>query len=99
MLSGSLLMSEARILGIDFSGAAAPWKETCARPTVWIAALEGFRLDDLRPVQSLPGKGAPFERLTALLKAGKYRAAGIDAPFSLPAAQIPGSHAELLRRV
>jgi hypothetical protein len=92
-------MSEARILGIDFSGGAGPWKEKCAKPTVWIAELEGFRLEELRPVQALPGEGAPFDRLVAMLKAGRFRAAGIDAPFSLPAAQMPGSHAELLRHV
>src|SRR5690242_15300200 len=34
-------MSDARFLGIDFSGGAGPWRPVCARPTVWIAALEG----------------------------------------------------------
>jgi pyruvate dehydrogenase E1 component beta subunit len=41
-------MSEARFLGIDFSGGAGPWRVSCARPTVWIAVLEAFRLADLK---------------------------------------------------
>lgn len=93
-------MSEARFLGIDFSGGAGPWKARCARPTVWIATLEAFRLADLRPVQKLEGDGAPFERLAAVLREGRYRAAAIDAPFSLPQAHLPpGGHSELLRDV
>src|SRR5262245_7367572 len=91
-------MSEARFLGIDFSGGASPWKATCARPTVWIATLEAFRLADLRPVQKLEGDGTPFERLVALLHEGRFRAAAIDAPFSLPQEHLPaGGHAQLLR--
>jgi hypothetical protein len=90
-------MSEARFLGIDFSGGAGPWRPACARPTVWIATLEAFRLADLRPVQQLDGEGAPFERLTHLLREGRYRAAAIDAPFSLPERHMPpGGHAQLL---
>jgi lambda repressor-like predicted transcriptional regulator len=90
-------MSEARFLGIDFSGGSGPWKASCAKPTVWIATLEAFRLADLRPVQSLEGEGEPFDRLVALLREGKYRAAAIDAPFSLPAAHLPlGGHHGLL---
>lgn len=91
-------MSEARFLGIDFSGGSGPWKASCAKPTVWIATLEAFRLADLRPVQMLEGIGAPFERLVVLLREGRYRAAAIDAPFSLPEAHLPpGGHRELLR--
>jgi hypothetical protein len=90
-------MSEARFLGIDFSGGAGPWRVSCARPTVWIAVLEAFRLADLRPVQQLDGGGEPFDRLTRLLREGRYRAAAIDAPFSLPARHMPaGGHAQLL---
>jgi hypothetical protein len=90
-------MSEARFLGIDFSGGAGPWRDVCSRPTVWIATLEAFRLTDLCPVQDLPGEGAPFDRLVELLTEGRYRAAAIDAPFSLPAAHMPsGGHARLL---
>jgi hypothetical protein len=90
-------MSEARFLGIDFSGGAGPWRVSCARPTVWIAVLETFRLADLRPVQQLDGGGEPFDRLTRLLREGRYRAAAIDAPFSLPARHMPaGGHAQLL---
>jgi Protein of unknown function (DUF429) len=93
-------VSDARFLGIDFSGAAAPWRPTCSRPTVWIAVLEGFRLVDLRPVQKLEPGGAPFDNLVSLLRAGRFRAAGIDAPFSLPDPHFPsGGHAQLLAEV
>jgi hypothetical protein len=93
-------MSEARFLGIDFSGAAAPWGPVCARPTVWIAALEGFRLADLTPVQKLDGIGTPFDNLATLLHEGRFRAAAIDAPFCLPEAYMPpGGHAQLLRDI
>ena len=43
----------------------------------------------LRPVQDLPGGSHPFQRLAALLARGEYRAAGIDAPFALPARHMP----------
>ncbi len=89
-----------RFLGIDFSGAAAPWTPRCAKPTVWIAAVEDDVLIDLRPVQALGGEGAPFDRLVGLLKAGDFRAAGIDAPCSLPARHMPtAGHAALLKTV
>lgn len=93
-------MSEARFLGIDFSGGASPWRPVCSRPTVWIASLEGPRLVELLPVQDLPGDGEPFDRLVALLAEGRYRAAAIDAPFALPAQHMPpGGHTELLRDI
>lgn len=98
-------MSDARFLGIDFSGGAAPWRPVCANPTVWIAALEGPRLADLRPVQKLEGQkldgdSHPFDNLVALLSEGRYRAAAIDAPFCLPEAHMPpGGHAQLLRDI
>ena len=93
-------MSDARFLGIDFSGGAGPWRRVCARPTVWIAALEGPRLADLRPVQKLEGGADPFDNLVALLSEGRYRAAAIDAPFCLPEAHMPaGGHAQLLRDI
>lgn len=93
-------MSDARFLGIDFSGGAGPWRPVCSRPTVWIAALEGFRLADLRPVQKLDGGGDPFANLIALLQEGRYRAAAIDAPFCLPERHMPsGGHSQLLRDI
>ncbi|RYZ15122.1 MAG: DUF429 domain-containing protein [Alphaproteobacteria bacterium] len=93
-------MSDARFLGIDFSGGAGPWRRVCAKPTVWIAALEGPRLVDLRPVQKLDGDADPFDNLVALLGEGRYRAAAIDAPFCLPEAHMPaGGHAQLLRDI
>ena len=93
-------MSDARFLGIDFSGGAAPWRPVCANPTVWIAALEGPRLAALRPVQKHDGDSHPFDNPVALLSQGRYRAAAIDAPFCPPAAHMPpGGHAQLLRDI
>jgi cupin 2 domain-containing protein len=94
----------ARFLGIDFSGGAPAWRARCARPSVWIATVEAGagppRLTDLRPAQKLAGDGAPFDRLVRLLAAGDFDAAGIDAPFALPAAHLPaGGYDELLAQV
>lgn len=79
--------------GIDFSGNHRMWTPGCGRSNVWIATAETqlgvVRLVELRPVQHLPGSAHPFERLVALLKRGDYRAAAIDAPFSLPARHVP----------
>lgn len=91
-------------LGIDFSGDRTRWGAGVGRPAVWVSRLvrRGPRLavDDLRPVQALPGPGSPFDRLVGLLAAGAYRAAAIDAPFSLPAAHVPdGGQPALLERV
>lgn len=90
-------------LGIDFSGGAAAWRRRCSRPVVWIATIADDpepRLVDLRPVQELPGADAPFDALIALLRDGGFVAAGIDAPFSVPAPHLPpGGHAGLLARV
>ncbi len=91
-----------RWLGIDFSGDFRRWSANTGRSNVWIAALElrdrALHLASLTRVQGLPGMGEPFTRLGALLAAGGYEAAAIDAPFSLPAAFMPrGGHAGLLR--
>jgi hypothetical protein len=96
--------TERLFLGIDFSGAAAPWRATTRRPTVWIAFVieqHGvLRLADLRPVQELSGVRGPFERLVGLLRAGDYAGAAIDAPFSLPRRHLPnGGHKALLAAV
>ncbi len=94
-----------RYIGIDFSGAIAPWRVQNSRPTIWIATLEELRLrrlslSSLLPVQALPGYGRPFLKLASLLAAGEFEAAAIDAPFSLPAAYLPaGGHADLLGRI
>lgn len=93
-------MSRASFLGIDFSGGAGPWRPVCASPTVWIATIRGAELLSLLPVQQLAGSGEPFTRLVGLLKAGRYRAAAIDAPFSLPDAYMPiGGHPQLLHDI
>ena len=97
------MMESGCCLGIDFSGGADPWRARCSRPTVWIATIEDLgapRLIDIRPVQNLPGEGEPFSKLVTLLRAGSFAAAGIDAPFSVPAEYLPpGGHDELLDRV
>jgi len=90
--------------GIDFSGDHRMWTPGCRRSNVWIATAEAqgdaMRLVELRPVQQLPGSEHPFERLVALLADGDYCAAGIDAPFSLPARHLPsGGWLELLPAV
>lgn len=96
-------MTQGTFLGIDFSGGAAPWRPRCSRPTVWVATVSTRRsptLIGVVPVQTLPGAGNPFSRLLDLLQAGAYAAAGIDAPFCLPARHVPpGGHAALLAAI
>jgi cupin 2 domain-containing protein len=96
-------MSTHTYLGINFSGGAGSWRTRRSNPTVWIATIQGgarLRLVDLRPVQHLPGEGEPFERLVTLLRTSDFVAAGIDAPFAVPAEHLPpGGHAELLEHV
>ena len=96
-------MAQGTFLGIDFSGGAAAWRTRCSRPTVWIATLDTAvrpRLVDVAPVQALSGQGDPFSRMVNLLQAGVYAAAGIDAPFCVPARHMPpDGHAALLAAV
>src|SRR5262245_26320327 len=91
-------------LGIDFSGNHRMWTQGTSRSNVWVATVEDrsdvLVLIDLRRVRDLPGEVEPFERLTELLRKGGYSAAGIDAPFSVPAARCPeGGHSMLLAKV
>jgi hypothetical protein len=91
-------------LGIDFSGNAAMWSAGCGRSNVWIATLEETEglpvVSVLRQVQGFSGPGHPFDRLARLLGDAGFKAAAIDAPFSLPAPHIPaGGHRQLLRDV
>ncbi|GAA3713955.1 hypothetical protein GCM10022268_23400 [Sphingomonas cynarae] len=70
---------------------------------MWIATVEVAdrpRLIDVVPVQGLAGSGGPFDRLVTLLRSGDHVAAGIDAPFCLPARHLPpGRHHGLLSMV
>jgi hypothetical protein len=96
--------SQARWLGIDFSGDVDKWSPTCGASNVWVAELildrDLPRLNSLRRVQEIEGQGTPFERLCGLLREGNYAAAAIDAPFSVPAGRVPdGSHEALLKAV
>ena len=90
-------------LGIDFSGNHLMWRQGCTRSNVWIATVDAdarmYRLRDLRAVQELPGDGTPFNRLIALLQTDTFDAAGIDAPFSVPATYVADGHAGLLTTV
>jgi hypothetical protein len=93
-------MGARRWLGIDFSGDLRMWGPR-RRSNVWIAEViedrGARRLATVRRVQELPGEARPFARLAALLAAGGYDAAGIDAPFSVPAAFVHGDHAATAR--
>jgi hypothetical protein len=88
-------------LGIDFSGSAVQWLPRPSASSVWIAHVAGEtpRLLDLRRVQDLPGDGTPFARLIALLRAGAFDVAGIDAPFAPPDGYFAGDRAALLDAV
>lgn len=93
-------MRESRFLGIDFSGAADAWRPRRKTPSVWIATLESNRLTGLQSVQHLASGRPPFDALVDLLAAGDFRAAGIDAPLSLPARHMPeGGHRQLVADV
>ena len=100
--------------GIDFSGDVTKWTPGCGSSNVWIATAQVhdekfMKLVALRPVQDLSVQDLrgnscpfePFERLVKLLAAGdEYCAAGVDAPFALPARHMPvGGFPELLRDV
>lgn len=94
-----------RWLGIDFSGNHIKWRPGCGTSNVWIADVRhggaGLHLHDVCRVQHLAGSSHPFDRLAALLAAGKYEAAGIDAPFSVPDNFVRrvGGHVRLLSLV
>jgi hypothetical protein len=89
-------------LGIDFSGSPAQWRQRDGASAVWIARISGDAtpaLLDLRRVQDVPGDPPPFERLVTLLRAGDFRAAGIDAPCAPPAGWFSGTREMLLDAV
>jgi hypothetical protein len=100
-----MTLRTATWLGVDFSGNNDQWKPTrMATTNVWIATVQSregsFRLSGLQPVQALPGDDVPFNRLAALLRRGDFAAAGIDAPFSIPAEHLRGrTHGEILAEV
>ena len=72
------------------------WRPGVRGSNVWVSTaqvheqlMELMELMELRPVQNLPGGSHPFQRLVTLLVRDEYRAAGIDAPFALPARHMP----------
>lgn len=90
-------------IGIDFSGDPSMWGPARARSNVWISRIRRVRgvlkIADLRHVRELRGRNHPFLRLARFLRMGRYRAAAIDAPFSVPAQFMRlfgGSHDRLL---
>lgn len=89
-----------RWIGIDFSGNHLQWRDSRAATAVWIAQIEQARrgpaLCDVRRVQDLPGDEPPFRRLVHFLRSSDFAVAGIDAPFSPPAAYVPGGSRERL---
>jgi hypothetical protein len=83
--------SDDRYLGIDFSGNHLMWRPRAARSNVWIAEVtfknEWRTLRRIFPVQDLVEGHAnehPFLALANYLHSGRFKAAGIDAPFSVP---------------
>jgi len=79
-------------IGIDFSGNADQWKARVSNPIVWIALLSSEPIPkvlSLEPVQKLFETGDPFGSLATFLEKGDFIAAGIDAPFSVPASFVP----------
>jgi len=93
-----------RWLGIDFSGDRTRWSPSTTRGNVWISDVRPGRrrlaLHDLVVVQKLEGRLCPFQRLAALLRGRDYRAAAIDAPFSVPESFFRASgHSTLLNLV
>jgi hypothetical protein len=91
-------------LGIDFSGDYLKWGPGCSRSNVWIASIaethDGLVVDSVLRVQDLDGDGPPFRRLAAVLGAGGFEGAAIDAPFSLPRVVIPEiGHSGVVGRV
>ncbi len=69
------------------------WRPGVRGSNVWVSTAqvheELMEVVELQPVQDLPGGSHPFQRLVTLLFRGEYCAAGIDAPFALPARHMP----------
>lgn len=87
------MSGDRRWLGIDFSGDYRMWRPGCGATNVWIAVVQEqnreLYVTELLRAQALPGTGRPFDRLVSYLTTTDYRAAGIDAPFSIPMKYLP----------
>lgn len=100
------MVTAERWIGIDFSGDHDKWGAGCSVSNVWVADVRrhvggGFALHDVRRVQQIAGRDAPFARLARLLSSGRFVAAAIDAPFSIPSRFVGrvGGHAKLVKLV
>lgn len=98
------MLVEDRWIGIDFSGDHSKWGVRRKMSNIWIAQVRlnrhDFELCDLRRVQELDGSEPPFLRLARFLREQPYRAAAVDAPFSIPIEFVAGrKYAQLLDTV
>jgi hypothetical protein len=79
------------------------WQPGCGRSNIWISEVRkpgrGLVLERLLRVQQLAGDHHPFERLVSYLREGKFDAAAIDAPFSVPQRFIKTDYPAFLQRI
>jgi hypothetical protein len=90
--------------GIDFSGNHEMWGPGRTKSNVWVAEVQRLgdelELVELRQVRKLPGAAPPFTRLKNYLSSAGFKAAAIDAPFSVPKEFVPEQgHQALLETV
>lgn len=89
-------------IGIDFSGDHTKWRPNRTTSNVWFSTVHRINgcltLTAIDRIQKLPGRGNkhPFYHLAEVLREGNYKAAAIDAPFSIPAQFVRDDHATLL---
>lgn len=95
----------SRWFGIDFSGNADMWRAGRTASNLWVAEVRqtttGLSLAELSCLQDLArGSRPPYEWLCNILSEGRFAAAALDAPFSVPK-QLVGQagHAGLVARI
>jgi predicted nuclease with RNAse H fold len=80
------------------------WGPGRTKSNVWVAEVQRLgdelELVELRQVRRLPGAAPPFTRLKNYLSSAGFKAAAIDAPFSVPKEFVPEQgHQALLETV